>query len=298
MVLIAAMGFGLLATANDFKVIGYSMNPASEIVRTHSALYITDLIYFSLEVNPDGTIDTRHLTPEGLDAVKMLADEHGIRIHVAVGGWGRSENFDKVSATPESRAAFIQNLVDLCQAHDFHGVDLDWEFPESPEEYAAYATLLVETKAAFRPHGLELSAALSPWQKLEPEAYEALDRVHLMAYDFPKKHSTFEDSRKAVSKFLSFNIPKEKLFMGVPFYGRAIDNHDQSITYRTLSDRHDLAPETDEIAGFYFNGPFTIARKARYAKDNELGGIMIWELGQDTTGSRSLLKAIEFALQH
>ena len=42
----------------------------------------------------------------------------------------------------------------------------------------------------------------------------------------------------------------------------------------------------------YYNGVDTIVEKAQYAKEN-LGGIMIWELTQDTSDpDRSLLQAI------
>ena len=42
----------------------------------------------------------------------------------------------------------------------------------------------------------------------------------------------------------------------------------------------------------YFNGPETIAKKTRYAIEAGLGGVMIWELGQDAEGEASLLQAI------
>ena len=43
----------------------------------------------------------------------------------------------------------------------------------------------------------------------------------------------------------------------------------------------------------YYNGMDTIAKKTRYALEN-LGGIMIWELTQDTSDEeKSLLQMIE-----
>ena len=43
----------------------------------------------------------------------------------------------------------------------------------------------------------------------------------------------------------------------------------------------------------YYNGVDTITEKTLYAKEN-LGGIMIWELTQDTSDpDRSLLQAID-----
>lgn len=36
-----------------------------------------------------------------------------------------------------------------------------------------------------------------------------------------------------------------------------------------------------QVEGHFFNGPFLIARKTNYALDNDFGGVMIWEVGQD-----------------
>ena len=38
---------------------------------------------------------------------------------------------------------------------------------------------------------------------------------------------------------------------------------------------------TDEAGGYYFNGPDLIMRKTRLARELGLGGVMIWEVGQD-----------------
>ncbi len=284
---------GQVATALEPKIIGYSMNPASAIVLDHASKYITDLVYFSVEVRADSTVDESGLTSEGLEAVRVLVEDRGVRVHLAVGGWGRSEHFAAACQSADSRTKFIETLIKICKTHKFSGIDYDWEFPASTDENALYAALIVESKNAFVDEGLELSAAFSPWQKFDPEVYEALDRVHLMAYDNRDKHSTLDDAAKAVSGFLAKGVLPEKLFLGVPFYGRAIEDSEQSITYQALLAKHDLTTESDEVDGFYFNGPVTIAAKVQFAIDRKLGGIMIWELGQDVTDHRSLVRTID-----
>eukprot|EP00041_Stephanoeca_diplocostata_P036468 m.1333979 g.1333979 ORF g.1333979 m.1333979 type:complete len:127 (+) comp24872_c0_seq14:1144-1524(+) len=42
-----------------------------------------------------------------------------------------------------------------------------------------------------------------------------------------------------------------------------------------------IAPEIDEVGNQYFNGVSMIEEKTRYALDQRLGGVMIWEVGQD-----------------
>jgi len=284
---------GQASTALEPRIIGYSMNPAMPIVLDHASKHITDLVYFSVQVRANSTIDESGLTPEGLDAVQVLIEDRGVRVHLAVGGWGRSEHFAAACESAESRARLIKAIIKICKAHKLSGVDYDWEFPKSEDENALYAALIIESKAAFVDEGLEVSAAFSPWQKFDPEVYAAIDRVHLMAYDNKDKHSTLEDAEKAASGFLEKGVPPEKLFLGVPFYGRAMEDSERSITYRNVLAKHDLAPEIDEVDGYYYNGPVTIASKVQIAIDLKLGGIMIWELGQDVTGDQSLVKTID-----
>jgi len=276
-----------------FDVIGYSMNPASPIVQEHASKHITDLVYFSVEPAPDGSIDMRGVSAEGFDAVQELISEREIRVHLAVGGWGRSDHFAEACETEGSRAILIQALVDLCGQHGLSGVDYDWEFPKSAEEYDLFSALIVESKKVLQSEGLALTAAISPWQKFGPEVYASLDRVHLMSYDFNNKHSTLEDAKEAADDFLAQGVPAQKLFLGVPFYGRKIDEAEQSITYKNLMNLHDLTPDRDEVDGFYFNGQTTISSKVQFAMERELGGVMIWELGQDVTDHRSLVMTID-----
>ena len=48
----------------------------------------------------------------------------------------------------------------------------------------------------------------------------------------------------------------------------------------------------DEAGGFFFNGPNTLAKKVKLAKERGLGGAMIWEIGQDAKGEDSLLRQV------
>jgi GH18 family chitinase len=45
--------------------------------------------------------------------------------------------------------------------------------------------------------------------------------------------------------------------------------------------RHKLGPTVNQVGSDYFNGIDTIAAKTGYALDRGLGGVMVWELGQD-----------------
>ena len=271
-ILLALSSITLVSTTHaDQRIVGYSINPASPIVQNHSSKYITDLVWFSVEPNTDSTIDTTNISEAGFNAIETMRSQHDIRIHLAVGGWGRCEGFAEATRTPESRATMIKDLVALCKKYSLDGIDYDWEFPENDQEYEQYSALLVETKAAIRSLKLKLSLAVSPWQRFPPEAIAALDRFHLMAYDYNGKHSDSKRSKKTVEKFIRQGVPAEKIFLGVPFYGRNLADRNQSASYKNLFEKHTLLRKTDEIDGIYFNGPNTIAEKKRFAQKKILG---------------------------
>ena len=279
------------ASWDEFKVIGYRMG-MSEVAYGQ---YVTDLIHFSIEPQASGELDLGRMNEEILNRLAEIKKEHNTRILIALGGWGRSKWFGAMATNEDARKKFVKELTEYCRAKHFDGADIDWEFPENELENEAYAKLLVELKQAFAPHGLLVTAALSADQQLKPEAYEALDRIHLMSYDRGKRHSTFEQAIADVEGLLSRSVPPHKICLGVPFYGRYVEENDRSLGYTGIMNQFHPAPEIDETDGIYFNGVKTIEQKSRRARELGLGGIMIWELGADTQDDTSLLRAINRA---
>jgi GH18 family chitinase len=112
-----------------------------------------------------------------------------------------------------------------------------------------------------------------------------------MAYDGDGRHSTYEFAVEAVEKLKRQGVPAAKILLGLPFYGRGVKNRSES-TYAQIFSKHHPALDVDEVGGVYFNGAAMIERKTRFARQNHLGGVMIWEIGQDVPGEASLLEAI------
>lgn len=74
--------------------------------------------------------------------------------------------------------------------------------------------------------------------------------------------------------------------LGVPFYGRSPVK-----TYRELVAMDPGAPWRDQLGTIHYNGIATIERKTDLAL-RKAGGLMIWELSQDTFDQTSLLGAV------
>jgi GH18 family chitinase len=198
-----------------------------------------------------------------------------------------------MAADPAARKRFAENLARFCLDHQLSGADFDWEHPHDAAEERSYADLIVATNQAFRPHGLTISAALAGWQALPAAGFEALDRVHLMAYDHDgPRHATLELVQADIKQVLGRpGTSAEKLIVGIPCYARSLDKKGQTVTYAEVVKKHRPRAAVDETSGWYFNGLETVRTKARLVRDQNLGGVMFWELGQDAAGDASLIRA-------
>lgn len=209
-----------------------------------------------------------------------------------MGGYERSDNFADMATDAKTRRVFVKNLTDFCLQNNIDGVDFDWEFPSGVAESSSYVALLKETRAALNPHGMLVSVALYPFPDLNVVPYNVADRIHIMSYDRGARHSTLEQAVKDVDFFVAGGIPKEKIFLGLPFYGRKMSGSGNALTYFEIVEKYFPLPETNEVDNIFFNGRNLIRQKACYARDAGIGGVMIWELGQDSVGDFSLLRAL------
>ena len=146
-------------------------------------------------------------------------------------------------------------------------------------------------KSAFRLHGFQLTIAVAGWGTyLKPETIPFIDRIHVMAYDQGTPHSPFAGATRDMMHWEKQGVPKSKLILGIPFYGRNSKN--QALGYSDILNRFKPGADSDLAGGYHFNGPSTIRKKTAYAIREGYGGVMIWELGQDAKGKNSLLHAI------
>eukprot|EP00281_Chroomonas_sp_CCMP1168_P013371 CAMPEP_0206282508 /NCGR_PEP_ID=MMETSP0047_2-20121206/39725_1 /ASSEMBLY_ACC=CAM_ASM_000192 /TAXON_ID=195065 /ORGANISM="Chroomonas mesostigmatica_cf, Strain CCMP1168" /LENGTH=143 /DNA_ID=CAMNT_0053712793 /DNA_START=79 /DNA_END=507 /DNA_ORIENTATION=+ len=128
----------------------------------------------------------------------------------------------------------------------------------------------------------------------ERGAQKYCDLMHMMSYDARGKHSTWEFGVESVQKGLA-KLPAANLTMGLPFYSRSVKTGDWK-AYEELVKTFPkkLKKKTDQIGEHYFNGVKMTIKKTKYAMAQGLGGVMIWEVGQDVhpTHKLSLLAAI------
>lgn len=283
---------------------------------------ITRIIYAFARPNADGTLNTNDLT-----AITQLVDEahaNGVEVYVSVGGGGSdSGNFPSVAADEEAMARLVREIRQYLFANCLDGVDIDWEQWTGSatntviqEESMSYARILQMLQQEIQPFGLGLTidVSASNWGGRHiPEVEDYVDYVQVMAYDFtgpwsaPGPHSAFEDAIGSGSDVSSTGLAywvnyrgfsKDKIILGVPFYGRDFDsNGGDGVTYANILQEYPDAWKYDRVDNIYYDGISTMVRKAQYIKDNQYPGVMIWELAQDyPADSLSLLNYIDQVL--
>ena len=297
--LLAPVGCSVATHASDMMVAGYLPEWRYEGANwVDICATVTHLIFFSLEVTPDGQLGALDRLPrkELLQEARDAADASGTKLLMCVGGNGRSAGFSSTVRSASWRKRFVAALLKLCESSGFDGVDLNWEYPgyqfgrgylpeeEVIKDYRGLHKLIVEMHTAFAasPRALVVTLAYYPDERQERllrEAAPFVEAMHMMAYDQPGRHSTEEFGLKVMAQGARL-LPAEKVTVGLPFYGRHVRTGDWK-SYEDIVQWGALAPTVDEARGHYFNGPDLIARKVRQAREFGLGGVMIWEVGQD-----------------
>src|SRR5215469_15096470 len=87
----------------------------------------------------------------------LKKDNPSLTVLVSVGGWLWSTNFSDMALTAESRAVFIQSVMEFLAQYKLDGLDIDWEYPGlagaghpfRPEDKENFTLLLKELRARF-----------------------------------------------------------------------------------------------------------------------------------------------------
>lgn len=276
--------------SKPLRIAGYLPNYRFAEFDEKNAYGLTDILLFSVEPQADGTLDLTAIQNCPWEKLERLKKERNVRLSVTIGGWDRSKHFAKVATTPHLRKAFIQSITQLVKDRQLQGIDLDWEHPQTTDEQIAYGTLLQELRDKLAPQQTVITVTIAAWQQLPKSAIDAVDYVQLMAYDHDQEHSTPDKAQAEVESLINRGIPHQKIVLGLPFYGRHIRTR-EAFTYQQIQRKYASLPSVDLVDDIYFNGPHTIREKVKFTLNRQLAGIMIWELGQDTSGQNSLLNA-------
>ncbi|MDN3688371.1 glycosyl hydrolase family 18 protein [Cyclobacterium jeungdonense] len=233
------------------------------------------------------------------------AHENGSRVFISIGG-GDPPEFLADLMLPEQRDHWTEQIVALVNTYGFDGVDVDLENSLINEHYAPFVR---ELSRKLKNSGKLTTAALASWNSdlIPDDVFGLFDWVNVMSYDAtgpwdlenPGQHAPFEKAVSDIHYYLDQReIPSEKILLGLPFYGYGFGpGAPASLTYRQILEKYPSAYMQDSLSFpdggvFYYNSPALIQRKTELAKEQGLGGVMIWHVLADTKNGNSLLDAV------
>ncbi|MDA3958977.1 glycoside hydrolase family 18 protein [Oceanispirochaeta sp.] len=278
---------------NDTEVlpIDYSFSRGELILKHFDEVY-----FFSLRIPEKGEPLLSLENRDHLTYLQRLVNSKGPAMNLCISG--SSSDFIPLLRDDLKRSEFLEGLEEIMDSFGLSGLDLDWEFPGNDQEKEFYSSLLGDLRSLCDSKGKKLTIAASRFHPLPAEAYSLPDKIHLMTYDFFGRHSTAESTREALEYMMArYEIPPEKLIMGIPFYGRIFDGYSpdywkKAQSYREIIRQNPVLPHEDEAEGYYFNGPETVQKKTEIAEELSLGGFFVWEIGQDSLGKQSLTRIL------
>lgn len=279
------------------------------------------------------------------------AHQHNVPVLISLGGWTLSNDFPGIAADPVKRTNFAHWCNELIRVYDIDGIDIDWEYPGFADHNGTssdkenFTLLLREVRDSLNAiesvvnKDLMLTAAFSAdpvkmedieWAEITP----LMDYFNLMSYDLfgafsnETNHNaplfapavgepTFNCNSAVQTLINEYNVPSEKINMGVAFYGRSAKTSSPvGLHVGPITGPDNVAFAADEGTPLYYNilkamesGDFTdnwddvakvpyltnastnsfvsydneesIRLKGEYIVDHNLGGAIIWEITGD-----------------
>lgn len=240
------------------------------------------------------------------------AHQNGAKVLLAIGGWSYNgtpleATFKSATATKAKRTKFVNSIIAMMNKYGFDGIDMDWEHPRVDDSSKKqYEAIMVSLSKKLHAKNKILTSAVLSGATPDGQIYydaaahtdkvlKAVDWINVMAYDGGdgKRHSSYQFAVYCGKYWKNTRkIPAKKIVLGVPFYGRpSWSSYEQLLQ----ADKNAYKKNTVMMNGMtaYYNGMPLIKKKTKYAINN-LGGVMIWEITQDTTLKKySLLTAIK-----
>lgn len=282
------------AVPSNFKLVGYLPSYQGD-VNAVQYTKLTHICYAFATPHTDGSVTFDYTSDQTkFQNLLTLAHSHNVKVLISVGGGGNGGAFSTIVASSSLRTTFANNMVTFCNNYNCDGVDIDWEFPSAGTQANNFTTMMQTLTTALHNNGKLCTAAVisTGATYVTTGLMTTLDWLNIMDYDDNNyQHSTYQSAVACLSYWQGRGLAVSKTVLGLPFYAR-----DNTQDYATLNYSQIISMggsfSSDTYAGRYgYNGIPTVQQKTTLALGSA-GGIMMWDLGGDVTGTNSLLSAI------
>lgn len=246
-----------------------------------------------------------------LQSIVALKDKNpALKVILSMGGAGAESGWAEMTGDDRLRQAFAADCKRVIDTYRIDGVDFDWEFPATDEQWDNYIKLFRDVRQAVGTDKVVSMAAGFFGGKMDyKEAMKYLDYVCLMTYDMgwqaPYHHTSLRRSQlsgvstveESVDSFLTKGLERKDMVLGLAFYGRGDDKNFKGWTdYRDIAPREGMTELWDSIACVPYitdsdgnlivgyENPRSLRIKCDYIKKQGMRGGMYWrtELDNDS----------------
>lgn len=303
-----ALMLGLLGPVSAQRLVVAYVGAGSDVMPDMRLMTHIDYAFGHVNETFDGIRISR---PERLEAI--VAAKGDVKVCLSIGGWG-SGRFSEMAATEAGRKAFALDCARVIRQYNLDGIDLDWEYPtssaagisSSPEDTENFTLLMKEIRSAIGPDMLLTLASAASAKFIDFEAIlPVIDWVNVMSYDMgrpPRHNAALRRSPNAgftmegaLERHLAAGIPKEKIVMGMPFYGHGnrkdypdyVDYKDQKPSKEGLHEVWDdvakipYYADADGRMVLGFDNVRSIRAKCEFILSRGVLGGMYWEYSCD-----------------
>lgn len=252
----ASSALMLSATAlADQKMVGYQASWGS--IEQVDYDNLSHIIYSFALPRTSGTVIA--LSAESDTKLRTLVERahaKDVKVLLAIGGWNNGDDsaFEAFSQTAAGVNNFVADTSYLVDTYNLDGIDLDWEYPDAKWKWN---NLVNAMAPAMHNKGKLLTAAVAAYGAGADTVgnIDSLDFVNVMMYECHcgEEEAPFWQMEESLAYWKNRGLEAERLMLGIPFYGGG--GQDVSIH----------------------------KRKAQASLEHA-GGIMIWEISQDTSG--------------
>ena len=223
-------------------LVGYVFRRPEQI---NFGLY-THLCHAFVTADEDGKIRPSRSCPSH----ELVADAHqaNVRVLLSLGGWGWDKQFAAIVSQPSAEDRYVKAVLAIVDEYDYDGLDLDWEYPDTPAEIVGFERLCRRFRRELDELGQKkgrrleqtMAAAANPptlkWLTNEL-LVETMDWVNVMTYDFTGDWTVFAGHHsplfassqqpgtpRSIELSLKYlverGMPANRLAVGLPLYGK------------------------------------------------------------------------------
>lgn len=295
---------------------------------------LTDIGFHSLVINEKGEITDRH----GWPYVKLINKAHhnGVRVVLSIMNFDLDQITELLSSESNRQNA-INNILQEVQETNCDGANIDFEYVRT-DEREEFSEFMYDLTRTFHSNISNSKVTVSTpaidwWGGMDIEYLaQVTDGLKIMTYDYhwstgpqagpvaPFSNSGtwgVQNVTNTVNTYLTETNNKDKIFLGVPYYGYDWEVDGNNIPANTLDtaeaktyadvmseiDNYTRKWDEDSLTPYYKYGNHhqvwyedseSVSYKYNLVNTEDLGGIGIWALGYDNGRSDMWNKIDEY----